>query len=344
MHTFQVSGDVRSALTHFALQGLAQIARSISNESVCISWTSEAIPHATLHTESIEISAIAQELRDTAARWAEGWTSRRYKYGGGEFSPFSPRFKLIDSERFPQDWTNHQKIRCVEIDRLSERGDVLALKVIQGLGEPAYWTFEPAGPRPDHGASRWEMKTRNRGEEFVSHRLFPLCVEVAKWPIESIVAGLEGNKITDNHGDGKDDSRSSSGFTPPGPTDNALALATLIGLASFPVSHRIGKVSVTPGAFPDNVLHTTVMVLPVPDHAISIERFENVVISESWSMVTDEFGQISQGKDPNPLEFAPHHESLKSRSIPAAAVFTVRKAGSDSAPERYIEQGRVQLL
>lgn len=54
------------------------------------------------------------------------------------------------------------------------------------LGQPSYWSGEQTNHslRSDFGASRWEMVTRNKGQEFIGGRLFPLAQKVAARPIE----------------------------------------------------------------------------------------------------------------------------------------------------------------
>jgi CRISPR-associated protein Csb3 len=61
--------------------------------------------------------------------------------------------------------------------------------MIGALGEPAYW---PTDRNADAGASRWEMKTRNQGAEFVGNRLVPLAQAVAARTIEQTLTGLTG--------------------------------------------------------------------------------------------------------------------------------------------------------
>src|SRR5690606_33927499 len=84
----------------------------------------------------------------------------------------------------------------------------LDLQMMCALGEPAYWYRRPDGkPDLDRGASRWEMKTRNRGEDFVANRLAVLCQKVAERTPEAVLAGLRGDDPVDEAGKNAVDSR-----------------------------------------------------------------------------------------------------------------------------------------
>ncbi|WP_408911251.1 hypothetical protein ACKFRZ_00730 [Corynebacterium gottingense] len=218
----------------------------------------------------------------------------------------------------------------------------MALQLIQSLGEAAYWRFLGRDPRPDHGASRWEMKTRNHGEEFISQKLFKYVETLRDWDTEDILAGLLGQRIEDPFGG--DASRTPSGFTPPGRTDLALAFAALIGIGQFPVSARAQHMALTPCAYPDTALHTKVAVLPVPTVPLTPERFEGIVLSQEWVSVVNVFGAEEIGRAPESLLHDSAITTLQQFGVPAAAVFRVRRIGSDLAPERYFERGKVRLL
>ncbi|MGX1739828.1 aldehyde dehydrogenase [Corynebacterium flavescens] len=337
--TLTLAGSVASGLTYFSWIGAAAIARSLSEGDVEMSWSQDALPQARLHCADLSLDDIASEVKRLATEWASGWTAVTVQYSAGEFSPFSPRFKAIDPIKHPADWNLHQQARLAQLDKLAEEGDHLALNLIQALGEAAYWRFDRGAPRPDHGASRWEMKTRNRGEEFIRHRLHPMCVDISEWSLTDIAMGLTGELQQDTIGNVKEGSRTSSGFQPPSPADTALSFVALIGISSFPVLHRLSKVSVTPGAYPDHVLHPTAAVLPVPVLPITPERFENIVISKYWADLVSELGP-----ETSILNSPADHEHFKELGIPAAALYRIRLAGSASAPERYFEEGKVVVL
>ena len=112
------------------------------------------------------------------------------------------------------------------------------LELIGALGEPAYWRFASNGPRPDEGANRWEMKTRNRGEDFVRNRLRQLARIVADRDATAIVSGLTGHTVEDEAYKGKrsDESRTATGLTSPRFTDSALAWCACGGSHRSPSS------------------------------------------------------------------------------------------------------------
>lgn len=344
MHTMTLAGDSSSGLTYFALLGAGEVARSISNKPIRLVWTDETKPRARLLTQEIDGKTLAEAIQSLASRWSKGWASVRVKYATGEYSPFSPRFKVIDATKSPNDWDAHQAARIKQLDQLEIERDYLALDFIRGLGEAGYWRFTKNGSEPDHGASRWEMKTRNRGQEFITHRFHPMCTTLSEWSVEKILSGLKGASLNDTL-DSSTTSRTSTGLTPPAPADVALSFVALIGLAAFPVLHRVHAISVTPCAFPPNALHSRQAVLPIPISPISPEKLEAILISRTWAQVVDEFGKkMTKGLGSEEIIDLAGRELLRSHGIPAAVVFDIRRGGTASAPERYFERGDIVLL
>ena len=170
MATLTIAGDYTSALTHFALYGLSLMVEQKYPGTVTVGWSQEGQPRAQMHAEGVSEEEIAECVHSYVSSLAAdgSWVNVDQSYGAGKeaavFSPFSPRIRGIDAEKYPEDWASHQKTRQAHLDALMERDDLLSLLWIAGLGEPAYWRFETKAPRPDHGASRWEMKTRNKGQ------------------------------------------------------------------------------------------------------------------------------------------------------------------------------------
>ena len=340
-HSITVAGDIYSGLTHFALAGLSLIARSLTDGAVTTHWNNDPTPKGILEMEDVTPLELAEATVQISRNWHDGWATTQVQYGEGTFSPFSPRFKAINPTKFPEDWTRHQEARSKDLDQLQEQSDMLGLQFIQALGEAAYWRFNGKDPRPDNGASRWEMKTRNAGEEFVSQKLSKFVEELAAWDPERVLAGWQGDKIEDPFG--ADASRTPSGFTPPGETDLALAFAALVGIGQYPVVPRISHVTFTPGAYPDTAHHPQLAVLPVPTTPISPERFESIVLSSSWSGIVNAFGAQAEGKTEEGILPEQAIASLRAYGVPAAATFRIYVSPA-KAPERYFERGRVQLL
>lgn len=341
--SIKIAGDVSSALTHFTAYGLSLlIDAEIDDAEARVFFTEESEPNAILQLRGCTPLDVAQALQAAATRWAdnEAWAQATLNYPDGNKnvprSPFSPRIKQFDD---PLMWQRHSKFRNEYLDSLSD--DWLALQFIQGLGEAAYWRKDGNSPRPDDGASRWEMKTRNRGEEFIVHRLAPLVVEVAKWSAEMILSGLQGEQVNDAIGKNKPDSRSASGFTAPQPTDNAMAFAALLGIGMVPPIRDIGALSVTPGAYPQHITHPQWMVLPIPTVPITGERLRSILMSKQFDAVAKSTLKLNYGQ----IDVStPGKAWLRSRGIPAVAVFSILKAGSASAPERQILNGSLTVL
>src|SRR5690606_39049936 len=108
-------------------------------------------------------------------------------------------------------------------------------RFIGALGEPAYWAASNDGIRPDNGASAWEMKTRNRGEDFVRNRLSLLAKSVSQRGEQQVLSGLLGTSIVDEVGKNGLDSRTPTGLAAPGVADNARAWCALWAISLFPV-------------------------------------------------------------------------------------------------------------
>lgn len=167
METLTLARDFTSSLTYFAAIGLAMVVEEELGETVLISYSQDLSPKAQLHLGEVTAADAAEALRSVARRWAESGSWARETMGypekksSAERSPFSPRIKVIDETTT---WRKHQEFRARHLDLLLEEHDILALRFIQGLGESSYWRFDNKARRPDHGASRWEMKTRNKGQ------------------------------------------------------------------------------------------------------------------------------------------------------------------------------------
>ena len=349
MSTITLAGDYRSALTHFALYGLAMLTEVHHPGAVTLGWSDEATPKAQLNLEGIDLETVAEYVAQysTQLASADSWVAVNNEYGSGKrkaiFSPFSPRIRGIDPQVNPDDWDNHQKARSDALDRLTLDSDLLSLRWIAGLGEAAYWRFSNKERRPDHGASRWEMKTRNKGEEFVQYRLRPLCIELSKWSISDISSGITGVTLRDTIGKNAIDSRTSTGFTPPGPADVALTFAALLGIACFPVVRKIDQLSITPGAWPSDILLPYNMVLPIFAQKITPSRLRAILRSQAFAEAVEQVcgaeAGIVENNTASVLGSARSAVWLKDRGVKAVVRFPILLAGSSSAPERQVQYG-----
>ena len=212
------------------------------------------------------------------------------------------------------------------------------LELIGALGEPAYWRFANNGPRPDEGANRWEMKTRNRGEDFIRNRLRQLAQIVADRDAGAIASGLIGQSVKDEVYKGKrsDESRTATGLTPPRFTDSALAWCALWGISSFPVIHRLVGASVTAGAVPIGKFTPTQLVLPVLVGPHTLGRWQAVVASEQVIR--------AMGNTESTAVARTARAWLVAHGARAILTFRVNVSDNPNAPERSLGEGRLETL
>lgn len=337
-----VAGEVTSALTHFAQAGLASIVEEVLGCSTRLGWTDSLTPRAYVDCPGTSDGQVGEAIRAHAYRAAApaSWLRGTVHHGGRVgTATFSPRIKLASDD---SEWKRLQQARSGHLDLLLDEGRDGDLRFLGALGEPAHWRFESRERRPDHGASRWEMKTRNKGEEFVGQRLLPLAEVVAERSPEANVDGITGVTRRDELGRNKAESRTSTGFTPPGPTDSALAWCALWGIGNFPLAHRVNGLSVTPGAFPSDALHPRVMYLPVVVGSVTTARMRSLLVSAQLATF-GAAGLDTRAADPDGLMVESARKWLYSRRVAAVVRFQILKTGSSSAPERQVIGGDLVL-
>lgn len=326
MVTIEIAGSHLSALTHMAMIGLAGIAQARLNVTPRLIWTSAL--RATVTLPEIDLIQVGRVLVEHASDCAveQSWVRADLPHEGRVTAAFSPRIKVASSD---EAWNSLQAVRHLGIDRAQEQRDFLSLRFIQALGEPAYWRFaNDGGRRPDDGASRWEMKTRNKGDEFIGQRFRDLGEAVARRTPEAVVAGLTGRILTDEAGKNKADSRSATGLTRPRPTDNALAWCALWGIASFPLTPQLRGRSATPGYVAGKNSHRAFMALPMPVVPMTPARIRNIVRRTELAAVA----AGGQGADAAA-------SVLRSFGVGAVMSFPFDRVGSISAPELRLLDG-----
>lgn len=319
-----LGGSVQSALWHFCGYGLAAMLEEAGCGDVRLWWQDSAparlvISGATKKEADRIVRAHAQRAMGPG-HWVQARLSNGPRAG---IALFSPRVKGAEDRA---DWAAYLREREAAIDALDSPLDEA---MITSLGGPAHWRETQRDRNPDAGASRWEMKTRNRGEEFVSHRLTPLAEVVAKRGEGGISDGLTGRALVDELGG--DQSRTPTGFTLPRETDSAVAWLALWGISWFPLAHSASRVSATACANPSQATHPTDLVLPV---------FSEPTLPAKWRAILRSrylpeacfAGDVSARK------------WLIEQGVVATVQFPIRKAGSASAPERQILDGQVVVL
>ncbi|TVS77666.1 hypothetical protein [Mycobacterium helveticum] len=334
MSIFTPAGSVTSALTHFALFGLGGICEAELGVSARVWWTDERIPRPQL-----DVGREPQFIADSVHRHAAGrtspdsWLALRIEHERKTTAAFSPRIKAPSS---PAAWRYLQSARHTALDRLVASRALLDLRMIGALGEPAYWLVDRT---PDGGASRWEMKTRNRGEEFVGNRLAPLAGYVAARQVDEILSGLKGATVNDEAGGNQPESRTATGFARPGPVDNVLAWCALWGIAQFPVVPHTREQSGTAGTnVPSRRTNPTFVFLPVPTRPITLARLRTVVASRQLAVAAADPQAVSALDE---IAVGNSRKWLGDRRIRALVRFPVFVSDNPSAPERQIRDGSI---
>jgi CRISPR-associated protein Csb3 len=337
-------GDIRVALSHTAAYGLAAILEAAGVGGVRVGWTTGLEARAVVSADLLDPDGMAALVLEDARRHArdDSWTAATVEIGGSTAGRLSPRVKPPPDESA---WLELVRLRRETIDAVLGERALLDLALIGALGEPAYWRFDQAGKRrPDEGASRWEMKTRNAGEDFVRNRLRLLALAVAARDAARVRAGLDGTTAEDEVGRNQSDSRTGTGLAGLGPVDNVLAWCALGGLTLFPVVARTGQPSETAG-------HGTLRArgqarqswfhVPVPTRTVTLARLRTVMASDELGAVAE---AAARGSGDDELAARSAREWLLDRSIGAIVRFPIGTFGSASAPERRALSGSVIRL
>lgn len=327
-HTVTLGGSITSALTHVAGWGLLAILQGAADESARVRWTDEDHPRLQVSTQSPpeHWGTVIQEhaaQHTTEESWPLASVAGASHAGS---SLFAVRFK---PPKEPAEWGEHFRQRDAFLEKASPEWLSVDDRFLTALGEPAWWRT-PEGRSADEGASRWEMKTRNRGEEFLSNRFVLLARSVASRTPEQILRGLTGEDVVDEVGKDSPESRSSTGFTTPRATDNAMAWCALWGISLFPTFRQASAISQSAAVWPRTVTHPSQALLPVFTDWTSWAHGRAVVMSQA-------FGQLGGAS----AEGAPAVGTLRELGVTAVVRHPIRKAGSASAPERMLLEGEV---
>lgn len=271
--------DPRDAFDQLFVVGLAEILDAMTGTTSRISWRSsgEVILDSSGASSFAEAaSAIHLHARQQAD---SPWLTTVAHLSVGDRSPLSPRIgKLSTKESFLE----VEEARRALIDSVPPQ-DALTRRFIGSLGRPSDWALSrERAVLPDVGASAWEMKTRNRGEEFIQNRLSLLAKAVSDRTVIQIQDGLEGTSTFDEVGKNALNSRTPTGLRAPGPADNARAWCALWGLGALPVRPVSGgqgeSTSVTTGAIRSRA--RVWFYLPVIEAPTTIAGFRAIVESE----------------------------------------------------------------
>ncbi len=332
-----ITGTIEQALSHFATIGIAAILGRAGHRTR-FWWSDDEVPAPILRSH-LAMDEIGEEVRAHARRHAEAgsWAQQTVSQGARKGTGLlTVRAKAIP----PEQWAAIHEERLLAVRHIDR--DPLDALLVAALGEPAWWLLGTQGRSLDDGASRWEMKTRNRGEEFILNRLVPLAAAVAQRDVGQVVAGLRGDAILDETGQG-DVSRTSTGLTTPGPTDSAVAWCALWGLHVMPTIARVRAVSQSAGMWPRRGVHPQVAMLPVFTAPVTVRRFAELCSDHHL----DDLLRATAIALPSPELSARAVEAsdwLRHQGVRAVAHFPILKTGSASAPERQLLAGELTVL
>lgn len=340
MSNIAFGGTYQQALTHFAALGAAAILEDDGYRDLRLQWSEEPTSRLILNVpnaDQLEVSAVVREhaIRHTDP---QSWVQRIATIDTGkksvEVGMFSPRIAVPGSARGWQALYEDRRW-CLDNPFNSRWLDAIML---QALGEPAFWQVEGKNPRYDEGASRWEMKTRNRGEDFTRNRLALLAQTVSARTPEQILEGLTGLSVSDSK-EGPN-SRTGTGLVPPGSVDDAVAWCGLWGISAFPIFPRIAGIAVTPGAWPVDRFHTEEMVLPMSTRPLSPSKLRRILRSEVFAVASMKVGQDGLAQADRMVA----RNQLLSDGVRGLVTLPIRKAGSGTAPERQVLSGTFEPL
>lgn len=332
MTAVQLPGSCSDALTHLAMVGSASIVAEACSSSPTLWWDEQLRPWVDYTCSVDEVAAIlhthAEERTDP-----ESWVMRTHQHEGRETGTFSPRIKVPSGE---ESWRFLADARRAGLDRELAMRHFLDLAFIQALGEPAAWRHHRGQPRPDEGASRWEMTPRQTGREFVTNRLQKLARAVAGRAIGDARGALLGDVVIDEAGVRPlENSRSAAGFRGPGMTDNVLAWCAIWGLARLPLVPKVTHRSASSGFVPPSAVRPFgSMVLPVPRRATTLGRWERVARSKALVDVAE------QATGAHGFELSGSASQLVAWGLGAAVIFDVDVDERTTARERHLRSGR----
>lgn len=332
----QMELDIRDAFDHLFLIGLASIVESETGARSFIHWRNWKT--ACLETGGVDSEKeLAASVLDHARRAAESrWLTTTCSLSVGKRSPLSPRIgKLASREQFQE----LEEARRELIDSIG-RDDRLTRRLIGALGRPSDWSLNRSGEiNPDAGASAWDMKTRNRGEEFIQNRLAILGRAVASRTTDGVVKGLLGTSVVDEAGSNALTSRTPTGLRSPGVTDNARAWCALWGLSTLPtvpvVAGRGEAASRTAGAVrgPGGDVW---FYLAIIQQSTTVAAFRAIARSEALARQA----AWASGLDPSRLNRS-DSRWLAEHGLTSFVVFHRSKSDNQNAPESWAESGRV---
>lgn len=338
MNEYTLPGDIRDAFSHMSLIGLAAILESAGDSNVAIRWSGGMDPKPQIKSTFTwdEIAKVVHE-HATASNDETSWLHVKSDIANRPTAVFSPRVKGMSET----EWQAFVGQRNKAIDGFETvSSSELDRRMIGALGMPAYWSRSRAGERlQDDGATRWEMKTRNKGEEFVGNRLLPLAGAVSLRSTREVAAGLSGKKEVDELGKGSLMSRTPTGLRHPSLVDSVRAWCALWAISQFPLRFQTNAIARTAGYF--GTRRAGYFYLPVFGEYSTMPRVRAVLSSGHLSTVADfNVAQVrSTLPDTGAGEPQMASEWLRNRGIRGMVTFEMAKSDNASAPEKWARTG-----
>lgn len=361
MTTITIAGEFTTLLTHCALWGTATIlANDLGPSRVRAGWQDAddqdvlVNPRAVIEVSGAgaeEVGAIVRGLAlmvSSSEHWAAQAEWRDNK--PHSVSVLTPRTGIPDDKELTSDsatwWKNLEGVRAEEVSKLT----ALEQDMVRGLGARSWWLSKDKKLRHDLGASPWEMKTRNRGEEFLSNRFLPLAEEIATWEPGEIVSGLEGRTLKDTVGKNKLDSRTATGLASPGPCDNAMAWCALWAMTALQPIHSIQRVAPggrgllppAPSSFSGRVRGKN---MPSKMETLLVAVPNGLVSPAAWARLQRSRAIVnaSERLDVDIVEVEKARAQLRAQGVSQVVAFPVSRSDNPSAPERRALAGEVVL-
>ncbi len=330
------SSDTKNMLWHMALLGMGAILEDAGLPDVRLSWSGGMTPRCRVHTPHGNPADLASAILQHAAhRSSNSWIQKDAVLPRKNQGLMSPRItRFVDNPQVrPGVFTQREEV----LDDLMHKQEWLDLRFLAALGEPCYWSKNDSGQvLQDDGASRLEMQPRNQGSEFVRSRLRKLAEAVAKRDELNVLAGLTGQSIRDEAGNDETDSRTGTGFTNPGPVDNAVAWCALWGISQLPTIPRVNHTAVTSGHV-GNRRKGESFYLPYWTARWRPARVRTIVSSAALEKVAHSAMVETSAAE---VEDTKAREWLAARGVRGIVCFPIEEFGSKNAPERRAMLGR----
>lgn len=335
----EFGGGVETLLSHMALLGAALIAEDAGLQRVRLWWSDAPRPVPHLEYEGDGPEDLAKSVRTLAQRLAaeHSWTHARVETGAeGKPLEFSTLFN--GRTKTPQTAEAWEEVEQKRATGFTEMQSPLERELARSLGRQAWWFVDAKPLKPASGANNWEMRARNQGLEFLDDRFIPLAREVSSWGDEQIVDGLCGRTVNDVIGKNQSDSRTATGFTELGATDNAVAFCALVALAAPTVMHRVKEASASAAFVARRGNDLGVLLMPVAAMPVTPRRL--VAVMRSRELIEHGMAFRSEAGDEDATTIGAGRR-LASWGMIATVAFAQWVSDNKNAPERKALTGRV---